>query len=174
MTKDELKAYNAAYHAKNRERRLAKMREWKAMNREKHRASSSDWQRNNPEASAALKKAYKLKNPEKVALSNVRQSPKSLASHAARQRVRNRSLAKPDEAVVAFYTESRSDAVLPCYWCGRDTNNSERHVDHLQPISNGGTHTVGNLVHACISCNLRKGSLSTEEFLLRRGEDHRR
>lgn len=42
---------------------------------------------------------------------------------------------------------------LPCEYCG--TPNA-RSVDHVRPISLGGTHRLSNLVPACMPCNLAK------------------
>jgi 5-methylcytosine-specific restriction endonuclease McrA len=40
-----------------------------------------------------------------------------------------------------------------CYGCGGDADT----VDHIQPISKGGTSDLGNLGAMCRSCNSRKG-----------------
>lgn len=173
MTPEELRAYNAEYHAKHREQRLAQMRAWKAANREAHRKSSSDWQRDNPEMSAEIKAAYKKRHPDRAAESNKRKTPEALAAHAARQRVRNQGQSAPDAAVLAFYTESRGSATLACHWCGQPTGPGARHVDHKHPLSLGGKHVAENLVHACIPCNLKKGNRLPSEFISR-GDDHRR
>lgn len=39
------------------------------------------------------------------------------------------------------------------------------HLDHKVPLSRGGNHHINNIVPACASCNLRKGTKTTEEFL---------
>jgi 5-methylcytosine-specific restriction endonuclease McrA len=41
-----------------------------------------------------------------------------------------------------------------CHWCqGRATQ-----VDHLRPVSKGGTNAETNLVAACAGCNNRRGN----------------
>lgn len=43
----------------------------------------------------------------------------------------------------------------PCIYCG----STERiTMDHVIPISRGGTHGIGNLAPACVSCNSSKGN----------------
>lgn len=37
-------------------------------------------------------------------------------------------------------------------------------VDHSQPISEGGTDHLNNLVPSCIPCNRKKGALKTRQF----------
>jgi 5-methylcytosine-specific restriction endonuclease McrA len=42
----------------------------------------------------------------------------------------------------------------PCHWCGKPGNT----VDHLMPISRGGTNDPSNLVSACAHCNEARGN----------------
>lgn len=45
-----------------------------------------------------------------------------------------------------------------CYlWCGRKLEPSEITIEHVVPLSRGGTHTADNLRVACMPCNSRKG-----------------
>ena len=43
-----------------------------------------------------------------------------------------------------------------CRYCGRKAPNVELHVEHVIPISNGGTNDRKNLVPACADCNAGK------------------
>ncbi len=59
-----------------------------------------------------------------------------------------------------------------CYYCGRTEgpqgcnvydgcrhpHHDRLHVDHVVPLSRGGSDTEDNVVIACSSCNLSKGS----------------
>jgi len=60
-----------------------------------------------------------------------------------------------------------------CYYCGKkiDWSNYGAHgekgawtVDHMLPVSRGGTDHMNNLVPACIPCNSSKGDLRPREF----------
>jgi hypothetical protein len=56
-----------------------------------------------------------------------------------------------------------------CFWCGQRTSSqpSERekyHVDHITPISRGGSNWPRNLAVACPTCNARKYNLWPIEF----------
>ena len=44
-----------------------------------------------------------------------------------------------------------------CYMCGRKLGYSEMVLDHVIPLSRGGSHSEDNLKVACVTCNLRKG-----------------
>ncbi len=50
-----------------------------------------------------------------------------------------------------------------CRYCGRPLT-SEYEVDHLTPISRGGTNSDGNMTLACLSCNREKGSKVLTEY----------
>ena len=43
-----------------------------------------------------------------------------------------------------------------CKYCGRSTRHVKCHVDHIIPLSRGGTNDIDNLCLACRDCNLRK------------------
>lgn len=50
-----------------------------------------------------------------------------------------------------------------CYYCG--TTSGKFHIDHMIPLSRGGVNTMDNLTVACQTCNLRKHTLTAEEFV---------
>lgn len=45
-----------------------------------------------------------------------------------------------------------------CHLCKRKVNPADIHLDHIIPLSAGGTHTADNLAVAHAECNLRKGA----------------
>lgn len=55
-----------------------------------------------------------------------------------------------------------------CYFCscqlGHHTEKRAFHIDHLEPISNGGSQWPSNLALTCIHCNCAKNALSEEAF----------
>lgn len=63
-----------------------------------------------------------------------------------------------DEALKELYETKK------CYYCGEDTDKKDRTVDHKQPLSRDGQHTLSNIVMACSACNTRKGAKTEEEF----------
>lgn len=50
---------------------------------------------------------------------------------------------------------------IPCYFCGGVPEN----VDHLVPLSRGGTNRRKNLVSSCRLCNDMKGSMFYRELI---------
>lgn len=49
-----------------------------------------------------------------------------------------------------------------CFWCAEPL--SKFHVDHVVPLSKGGTNWPDNIVCACARCNLQKGSKMPQQF----------
>lgn len=50
-----------------------------------------------------------------------------------------------------------------CYWCGKKVGD-DYHVDHVVPLSKGGSNGPENIVIACAACNLSKGAKHPIEF----------
>lgn len=53
-----------------------------------------------------------------------------------------------------------------CHYCGSPAPDVELHVDHVLPVSLGGTDTPDNLVTSCAPCNLGKASISPDQPLV--------
>ncbi len=63
-----------------------------------------------------------------------------------------------------------------CHYCGATFPSEDLTMDHIVPITRGGTSTRGNLVPACKECNNRKKyllPLEWEEFLQRQQDGGR-
>lgn len=52
-----------------------------------------------------------------------------------------------------------------CVYCGAKERLS---MDHVVPVTRGGSHGVGNIVPACVSCNASKGNSFLMEWKFRR------
>lgn len=50
-----------------------------------------------------------------------------------------------------------------CRYCGRSSPDVVMHVDHVIPLSAGGSHDIDNLIAACEACNLGKGPIKLTE-----------
>lgn len=57
----------------------------------------------------------------------------------------------------------RRDA-MACAYCRRKINLSDAHIDHVVPLSQGGSNDLSNLATACRDCNLSKGARTPEEW----------
>lgn len=113
-------------------------------------------------------KAYYWSNREKV-LAQVK------ARHAANPMPhRNRAMADSarrraaERAAVDLvdrgYIIERDQGI--CHICKKKVPSSQIHLDHLVPISKGGSHTVENLRVAHARCNMIRGAGKTDTQLL--------
>ena len=57
-----------------------------------------------------------------------------------------------------------------CQYCGRSAPDVVLHIDHIQPIKEGGGNQFENLITSCVDCNLGKGArkLSDDNVLKKR------
>ena len=62
---------------------------------------------------------------------------------------------RPSAAVrIRVYKRDR----FTCTYCGKAGNEAELEVDHIVPISKGGSNHMSNLTTACRGCNQKKGN----------------
>lgn len=51
-----------------------------------------------------------------------------------------------------------------CRYCGRQPSDVILHLDHIIPVSKGGTNDPENLVTSCADCNLGKAATRIEQY----------
>jgi 5-methylcytosine-specific restriction endonuclease McrA len=56
-----------------------------------------------------------------------------------------------------------------CYLCNRELNRSQITIDHIQPLSRGGTNAPENMIVCCEECNSDKGNSTLGEYFDRTG-----
>ncbi|MDQ6893450.1 MAG: HNH endonuclease [Acidobacteriota bacterium] len=54
-----------------------------------------------------------------------------------------------------------------CQYCGHKFPSADLSLDHVIPLSRGGTSNWENVVCACLSCNVRKGNRTPHEASMR-------
>lgn len=45
-----------------------------------------------------------------------------------------------------------------CQYCGAHADEEELQIDHIVPVSRGGTNDFNNLITSCSTCNKKKGA----------------
>ena len=51
-----------------------------------------------------------------------------------------------------------------CQYCGNKPPNVMLEVDHIKPVSKGGTNSINNLVTSCFNCNRGKSNIELERL----------
>jgi 5-methylcytosine-specific restriction endonuclease McrA len=161
--REEMCAQERARYATHREQQQARYAAYHAAHREeinpRHTASRTD----NPDRSRARVAKYRAAHPEEVRVRMAAYHAAHPEESAARQR---RYRAAKRNAPVNDFTNDQWLTVqaaygFRCVYCPPDcaacqTRSHDLTQDHITPLSQGGSHTLANIVPACRSCNCRK------------------
>lgn len=135
---------------------------------EKAREKARRWAEQNPERYLQVQADYRARHPE-----SVREASRK-HYHSNLERSRRRVLIKKAERRTklanngVFKVASKEISRIlssPCCVCDSTENPT---LDHIVPISRGGTHSIGNLQCLCASCNFSKRDSLPMEFKMRR------
>lgn len=71
-------------------------------------------------------------------------------------------------AAEGFYSDAdvariRADLQDRCGYCGEDLDDGSE-IDHITPVSRGGSNDPSNLTLCCLSCNRTKGDKTLSEY----------
>lgn len=155
------KANDREYYLRNREKRMAYMKQWQDENRERVRAYKRAWADNNPEYAHEWYMANRDESLEQ-AKANARRrleaDPERFRAQA-RNRVAKRR-AKQREAYVEHVDPlivwERDEGICGC--CGQPADPDNWHLDHVIPIVRGGEHSYANVQVTHPLCNWSKGA----------------
>lgn len=150
------KANDAAYAAKNAEKIRAYQAKWRAEHVEERRTyheqyakdhaeiaskRSKQWYKDNPHQAKQSRKAYRATHPEQKKASNDKRK-------ARKRGATETTLTAEQWHIIKEHYGHR------CVYCGKKSQRLSQ--DHITPLAQGGTHTMHNVVPACISCNAKK------------------
>ena len=135
--KEEKATYNRAYHADNRAAMNAKSLAYVATHANRLNAYNREYRATHKDEATAYRRAHQRANPEVYVKNNQRRRASKLGNGVFE--VKNKEIARM--------------RMLPCVHCGGTGN---IHIDHVIPLSKGGTHSIGNLMPLCARCNQSK------------------
>lgn len=167
---DEKRKNGILYHQRHREERLAKQREYTAMHREEirqrdreytamHREEAkkraAEWYANNKEKARQNGILYRIKNKDAIKAKHatydkIHNIEKVARNNKRRAAKRNNGGTYTKEEFIQLCQKYENR----CLMCGR--NNIKLTVDHVIPISLGGSNSIENIQPLCISCNSKK------------------
>lgn len=161
-TKDGLTRYckscsavrSAESYLKHRESRMASALVYRERTRADCARRADEWRKADPARAAASQARYRRENPEKVAANLARwhaANPEKVKAH----RVTRKGLVK-NAPTVPFTGKQLAERMAyygnRCWMC----RGAFDHVDHVKPLSKGGSNMLSNLRPSCAFCNLSK------------------
>ncbi|TMC30028.1 MAG: HNH endonuclease [Chloroflexi bacterium] len=151
---------------------------------ERGRAYGREWMKRNPEKAREAMRRWRARNPE---LNRVRDREYRRAAHARRgaeiaaikkawldahpevRRAKDQGYRARKRAAPGSFTGAEWRALVEQYAgaCGYCGAKGPLDADHRIPLSRGGDNTIGNIIPACHSCNVRKHRMTEQEFRAR-------
>lgn len=156
---ERISTYQQAYRqiSENQEKKREYLQDYRAVpeNQDRHREWTRIY-REDPEV------RERMNERERTRYAN---SPKM--KEQARNKVNNR-VARKKSALGTHTIQEIQDQHKrqkgKCYYCHQDVKWGKHHVDHVVPLSRGGSNDISNLVIACASCNLSKSDKLPHEW----------
>lgn len=140
-------AMNKAWREANREHVAETYKRWRERNLEQDLEAAKRWYRENKDRKAATNKRWRESNRETLRLA------------AAARRAGGVGFESVEDLWVALDAQGNE-----CCYCGASMLDGFE-IDHMTPVSRGGTNDRANLALSCVPCNRSKGTKTVEEFL---------
>ena len=167
-TQERYAAKRLRYHEKHpnarircyptREERHTAREESRRRYNEKHPDAWTIYARNNQEKILAKSALYRVNNKSSIKESNkkyLKAHPEMVSIFSHRRRARK--LNSPVNDFTATQWKAMKEQYKHCCaYCNRKMQHLE--MDHITPLSKGGSHTLSNIVPACRSCNAHKSA----------------
>lgn len=185
---EHIRMMNKLYHQKNREARIQANRNYRLNHPDAFRRYRDDWRRKNPDKVAQCHADYQLRHRDRI-----RKASRDYArSHRAEKRIQlKRWRQNNPERVKAAKARRRAREQLAegtftcddiwsifvsqgecCAYCNKKLYWGVRRsitIDHIVPLSRGGTNYPENIALACLSCNSGKCDKTLDEWKSIRG-----
>ncbi len=147
--KDKLREYHRKYRLEHLERIRENGRRYRTEHREEHRAEGRRFYARHHDEMRTHQREYLKRHPE--------------CARAYVTRRRARKLAAGGNFKASDVRRQLRSQKGRCYWCNAKLN-GEHHIDHVIPLSRGGSNGPDNIVIACPICNLSKGDKLPHEW----------
>lgn len=166
MTPEERAAGRAAaqkrWREKNRDKALTAARAWREANTQHVAEYNRTYRESNPETCLVAQRAWREENPDLASAGRRSwrtRNPEAMKVQRHRRRARQHA---GGDLTTAEWLDVLEEFDHRCAYCQAQ---GELHMEHMTPLSRGGRHTKSNVVPACPSCNLSKGTKTIFEFL---------
>lgn len=139
---EKYKKKSAEYREKNKERNREISSEWQRKNPERRKKNVAKWLSENPGKTAEYSHRYRKKHPDQIL--------KTAKERRARLNAMDGSFCAEE------WIELCNKFGNKCLWC--EKIGGKLTVDHVVPISKGGSGFISNIQPLCPNCNSRKNN----------------
>lgn len=160
-----IKKYKKEWQEKNKDKIKERLHQYYEENKDKIKKRSNKWRKNNLERKKVTNLLWQLNNPDKVKegrkkyRNKVKNDPQFRLKEKARLHNRRNAPGSHTKEDLEKLFKQQNNC---CYWCREEL--TSYHIDHIIPLSKGGSNNPGNLCISCPSCNLKKGAKMPYEF----------
>ena len=148
-----IRAASADYYERNKERILESCKSYRKENQGIVRVSRKKRHEENKERENNYSRMYAAANPEKTA-----------ARQGNRRAMKRAAGGKHTAADVKYLFDAQRGLCANCKTRLFRAGKQKFHVDHIQPLSRGGSNDKYNLQCLCPSCNLQKHAKTPEDW----------
>ena len=154
--REQEREYSRQYSALHREERLAYDKVYRATHAVQIAQRAKAYRASNIEKSRARVRRWATEHPEKIRAKDIRwnkENPERRSVYYQQYRARKRQ-APMNDLTPKQWKSIKEHYGFRCVYCGK--KQTALTMDHITPLSRGGSHTYSNIVPACRSCNSRK------------------
>jgi len=159
--KERCKENNSKWYIANREDAIRRASQWQVVNRERHAEFTRKWNTANRERMIHYRIANKERRTEYQQKWRVANRERSNSYGRNRDALKRNAEGCHSAADIQQQYKAQKGK---CYYCGVKVGKTY-HVDHVIPLSRGGSNGIENLVIACPGCNLSKKDKLPHEWV---------
>lgn len=150
---DKAKEYSRRHYCKNRDKELARCKQWRSSLDEASRQKINTQRRVWRERSKSDPEWVEKRNA--YARRYYREKPNITAAGHKRRALKRGSIGSHSAADLLTILKSQNGK---CAYCRLSLSKRKKHVDHIIPLSCGGSNDRTNIQYLCAPCNLTKGA----------------